>query len=387
MNTHRAAMLILLLVIISFHEAAAIPAFARKYNMSCTTCHQPAPKLKPYGDEFAGNGFQMPDQEAPRAFRETGDEDLLLMREIPLALRFEGYARWLHPQTNTHGSDFQWPYLIKLLSGGQITRDVSYYFYFFFGERGEVTGLEDAFIMFNKLFHTELDLYLGQFQVSDPLFKRELRLTLEDYQIYRVKPGHSSVNLTYDRGVMLTYGFPTGTDIVFEVLNGSGIGPADPERYFDTDKYKNLALRVSQDIGQALRIGGFGYYGKEDPGGVVNTMWMAGPDITLSLAPVELNIQYIERQDDNPTFVSTPSKTATRGAFAELVYIPDGDKGKWYGAALYNWVYSDESSLKYHAMTGHVGYLLARNFRLVGEYTYDLEAKANRYTIGFVSAF
>ena len=38
-------------------EADAIPAFARKYRMSCTTCHAPIPRLKEYGDEFAGNGF------------------------------------------------------------------------------------------------------------------------------------------------------------------------------------------------------------------------------------------------------------------------------------------------------------------------------------------
>jgi hypothetical protein len=38
-------------------------------------------------------------------------------------------------------------------------------------------------------------------------------------------------------------------------------------------------------------------------------------------------------------------------------------------------------------MTGHVGYLLARNLRLVGEFTHDFEAKTNRFSVGFVSAF
>ena len=69
-----------------------------------------------------------------------------------------------------------------------------------------------------------LDFTVGQFQVSDPLFKRELRLTKDDYYIYKVKPGHSDVDLTYDRGVMLSYGFDSGTDIVLEIINGNGIG-------------------------------------------------------------------------------------------------------------------------------------------------------------------
>ncbi len=46
-----------LVIILASHSINAIPAFARKYNMTCKTCHSPFPKLKAYGEEFAGNGF------------------------------------------------------------------------------------------------------------------------------------------------------------------------------------------------------------------------------------------------------------------------------------------------------------------------------------------
>jgi hypothetical protein len=365
-------------------EASAIPAFARKYDMSCLTCHQPVPKLKAYGEEFAGNGFQLPGKEPPRAFRNTGDDMLLLMRELPLALRLEGYIRWL--PDNDGRSEFQVPYLLKILSGGQIAKDVAYYFYFFLGERGEVAGIEDAFIMFNDVFSTPLDVYAGQFQVSDPLFKRELRLTFEDYQVYRLRPGESRINLTYDRGLMLTYGFPTGTDLTFEILNGSGIGPADGNRLFDTDNYKNPMLRVSQDIGEHVRIGAFGYYGNEERLAVRNEMWMAGPDLTVHVDKFELNAQYVERRDENPEFFATPvEKVESRGGFGEMIFVPDGDQSRFYLTGLYNWLESGGS--RYHTLTGSVSYLLARNFRLTGEYTYDFQQSANRITVGFVSAF
>lgn len=372
-------------VIFLTEQVGAIPAFARKYDMSCSTCHTPFPKLKPYGDEFAGNGFQLPDKEPPRFYRETGDDRLLLMRELPFALRLEGYGRW-QPQTAGR-SDFEAPYLLKLLSGGQIARDVSYYFYFFYDERGEVAGLEDAFIMFNNLFSSELDAYFGQFQVSDPLFKRELRLMLEDYQVYRMKPGLSKANLTYDRGIMLTYGFPTKTDVVLEVLNGSGLGGMDATRSFDSDKYKNFAVRVSQDLTEGVRIGGFGYYGKEEQSGRVNSLWMVGPDVTLSSDKVDLNFQYVERRDNDPMFIGSTEKTKSRGAMCELVFTPDADKSTWYAAALYNWAEIRPEGYKYHSATGHFSYMLARNLRLIGEYTYDLQVKANRLSVGFVSAF
>jgi len=368
----------------------AMPAFARKYQMSCKTCHSPFPRLKPYGEEFAGNGFVLKDKEAPRYTADTGDEKLSLIRDLPIALRIEGYASF--NSGNGKSFDFSSPYLVKLLSGGAIARNISYYFYFFFSERGKVAGLEDAFIMFNDLVG-DLDVIVGQFQVSDPLFKGELRLSYEPYKIYKVKPGLSGIDLTYDRGVMLTYGFAGGTDLTLEVLNGSGIGDseANPHGNFDADKYKNVMGRVSQDIGDNFRVGIFGYSGKEQgQTGLVNSLWMAGVDATLSVPKLELNLQYVERRDDNPSFLLGAPEIATRGAFAELIYLPRGDDSLWYGAGLFNWVDSDQDLLDYTAATLHGGWLLRRNFRLVAEATYAFRSSGGKYPrfgVGLVTAF
>ena len=40
------------------HRARAIPAFARKYGMSCTACHEAWPKLNDQGIAFRDNGYQ-----------------------------------------------------------------------------------------------------------------------------------------------------------------------------------------------------------------------------------------------------------------------------------------------------------------------------------------
>ncbi len=66
-----------------------------------------------------------------------------------MALRFEGFASF--NSGNGETLDLSTPYLIKLLSGGELFRNVSYYFYFFFSETGKVAGLEDAFLMFNDI--------------------------------------------------------------------------------------------------------------------------------------------------------------------------------------------------------------------------------------------
>ena len=389
-NILRTGFAVILLAAVSLGSLQAMPAFARKYSMSCKTCHAPFPKLKPYGEEFAANGFVIKDKDTPRYFVDTGDSALSLLRELPIALRLEGFLAYNN--ADTRQVDFLSPYILKFLSGGAITKDIAYYFYFFFSERGEIAGIEDAFVMFNGLFGSDLDLFVGQFQISDPLFKREIRLPFEDYQIYRTTPGDSRINLTYDRGVMLTYGFSTGTDVTLEVLNGTGIGEANVFRNFDDDKYKNVMLRVSPDIVPAFRLGAFGYSGKERPDEVVNSVWMAGGDATISFKPFELNLQYVERRDSNPYYaVILPiEKVMTRGAFAELIYLPKGDDSRWYGAGLFNWVDSDQWDLRYTSATLHYGYLLRRNMRLTVEATYvfqGLYEKHLRAGAGLVLGF
>ena len=373
-------------------DLQAIPAFARKYQMTCKTCHAPFPKLKSYGNEFAANGFVIKDKDAPRYFVDTGDDFLSLLRDVPFALRLEGFFTYNNSDTKLW--DFTSPYVLKLLSGGEITKNISYFFYFFFSEQGEVAGIEDAFVMFNNLFGSDLDFYIGQFQVSDPLFKRELRLTFENYQIYSTKVGESKVDLTYDRGVMLTYIFSSGTGFAIEVLNGTGIGEPNPFRNFDDDKYKNLFFRVSQDLGDYFRLGGFSYLGKEVQEGFANSLWMLGADATITAKPFELNFQYVERRDDNPYFAVNDlvllKKINTRGAFAEAIFLPKGDDSKWYMVGLYNWVNSDIDELDYSSATVHYGRLLRRNIRATAELTYVFDSIYKdhaRLAFGLVTAF
>ncbi len=390
-NTFTLTVLSFIILTFLAMDILAIPAFARKYNMSCKTCHSPFPTLKAYGDEFAGNGFQLKDKDAPRYYVDTGDDDLSLIRDLPIALRFEGYVTY--NVNDSEHSDFTAPWILKLLSGGSITKDVAYYFYFFFSERGEIAGIEDAFLMFNDLFSTELDFIIGQYQVSDPLFKRELRLTFDDYVIYLVRPGYSNINLAYDRGIMFNYGLDIGTNINVQVLNGTGIGGATNFRTFDNDKYKNIFTAVSQDIGENFRLGVFGYYGNElieNPDTAyraTNELWMAGVDASATAGPLELNIQYVDRSDNNPYALATASKIKTRGGFGELIFRPDGDESKWYGVLLYNNVFSDDQSIKWESAAIHLGYLLRRNIRLVGEYSYNIQDEYGRIGVGFVTAF
>jgi len=370
--------------------AEAIPAFARKYRMSCTTCHAPFPRLKPYGEEFAGRGFAMePAQEPPRATVDAGDDLLELPRELPLAIRVDAFGEWT-PDTDPQ-TQFQSPWVFKILSGGKIGDGVAYYGYFII-EKGEVVGLEDAYVQFTGIFGLPVDLLFGQFTVSDPVVKRELKLTRLDYQILTARPGASDVDLTYDRGLVAAWHAPWALEVVAELVNGAGIAACDGG-LCDQDGYKNVALRVARAFGP-VRVGAFGYHGKqrkEEVAGspMVNTTTVAGPDVVVAMGDrATLTAVYLERRDSNAAFLPSGStETATRGGFAELVVLPQGENGRLALTGLYNLVDSDDALARRHSAALAASWLHRRNVRLVGEVQRDLEADAWRLSVGTVLAY
>ena len=389
----RTVALVLALTLVVPPDARAIPAFARRYKVSCMLCHNPVPVLNDFGDLFASNGFRLAPGEVPGDTVVTGDPLLTMVQDLGIAFRLDAYVR--EYANGNAVTDFETPYSLKLLASAPISRTISYYFYAFLFERGEVGGVEDAFVTFNDIGGKPADLSVGQFQVSDPLFKRELRLEYEDYVVYRVRMGDSPVDLTYDRGLLAAVDV-LGFGVTAQALNGNGRGPAQPNRRFDNDFGKNFALHVSRDIAPGVRVGGFGYFGRTTSESVRNETTMLGVDATLARGPLELNLQYLHRNDDRPTFEPGIRRTDVDGGFAELLLRPQGSR--WHGFALYNRVSATDPLLslrlgepgpldRYESVTGGAGYLLRRNFRVTGEATHDIEQGGVRWALGFVSAF
>ncbi len=65
----RYAAALLAALVISFYaipKAGAVPAFARKYQTSCQTCHAAFPTLTPFGEAFRRNGFRFPSKQGSK---------------------------------------------------------------------------------------------------------------------------------------------------------------------------------------------------------------------------------------------------------------------------------------------------------------------------------
>src|ERR1700737_3653216 len=89
-------------------RANAIPAFSRKYQTSCNTCHSNYPELNDFGEAFKKNGFKFPKdddtfvKEPPvllgaKAQKEAFPEAIYpgeIPGSLPIAFRYSGFANF-----------------------------------------------------------------------------------------------------------------------------------------------------------------------------------------------------------------------------------------------------------------------------------------------------
>src|ERR1700675_2056342 len=54
-----AAFALIFLILSASQSASALPAFARKYGLRCSACHESWPMLNYFGQKFKDNGYQL----------------------------------------------------------------------------------------------------------------------------------------------------------------------------------------------------------------------------------------------------------------------------------------------------------------------------------------
>lgn len=261
-------------------------------------------------------------------------------------------------------------------------------------EKGEVAGVEDAYVHFDNIGGAPLDVMVGQFQACDPLMKRELRLTYEDYLIYKTRIGRSNINLAYDRGVIVAWDLPTGTtDVVAMILNGNG---KDRRREPDSTRTSTRTFpargpgpgaECQHRLFRLLQGEELGTEALDDECTLRNRVQYHGPDLKAGNGTLDFSFQYLLRRDTNPDFLSDASRVETDGLVGELVISPHKDRSRHTMTLLYNRIDSDSDVSDYESFTVAVSRLSRRNLRVTAEYTFDIERDGGRASDGVVSAF
>ena len=185
--------------------ALAIPAFARKYGMPCSACHEAWPKLNNFGQVFKDNGYQlMNERDAP-----------IYQHPAYFPISFRMTPQWHRESTNrmavdnvpgdatsgqseakviTSGFDFSG---LDLWTAGTLANNISFQVLPTIDSDGTV-GFESAWIRFDNLFKSRwFNLKMGKHELDTPVSeKRFLALTNNGgfYQIYHTMPITSDIN-------------------------------------------------------------------------------------------------------------------------------------------------------------------------------------------------
>ncbi|MBI1819818.1 MAG: hypothetical protein HY202_06380 [Nitrospirae bacterium] len=166
-------------------DTLAIPAFARKYDVSCVMCHTTFPKLNDFGNNFRDNGYQM-----------GSDSDLPTSLDkgyFPIAFRTTvGYQFIKTGSDNTYTSGLG-PTGLDFLSGGTIDRDISFLLVPA-GVSSNLGGpatfsLESSWIRFSNLLGSPLlNVKVGFGDLEKPFSTHRSLTILSPYLIYEYSP-------------------------------------------------------------------------------------------------------------------------------------------------------------------------------------------------------
>lgn len=169
----------IVMLTVSYSQVAnAVPAFARKYDVTCNACHTRQPRLNVFGQRFLENGYQMPgtaDGDSVEKSLFGGPLNGVTLDDIGnyMAIRVRAdiqKASFKEPTEATDDWDIVFPNVINIFFAGTATKNISF---FLEGEyatqEGHGGGLifERAFIIFDNVGGSQIaNIKIGEFDPS-----------------------------------------------------------------------------------------------------------------------------------------------------------------------------------------------------------------------------
>jgi hypothetical protein len=311
-----ASVIVLWVMITSVPKTSAIPAFSRKYQTSCTTCHSNYPELNDFGEAFKKNGFKFPKdddtfvKEPPvllgaKAQKEAFPGGAVYPGEIPgslpVAFRYSGNFNWNRKQPPgiiaqngfTPRTDLFVPNTFTIIGAGSFGPNLSFWIDddISTGGSGAEGGLGDGYLKYNDLAHSfglpknSINLRFGQFELDLP-FTQARSIYPSDYDIYDQASVGGNLGTTNNpftlgapqRGVEIG-GYPNNGNFTWSVavVNGNNDSPAirntkdvyvrvSQKFNLERDPESRKAVQAAGPTGPrdhtSIRLGAFYYYGK-----------------------------------------------------------------------------------------------------------------------------
>ena len=237
-------------------DALAVPAFARRYEVACSACHQIFPKLNRIGERFKERGFRF---ENEKSFDRSA-----WLKSAPISGRLQG-TRYIPEDRDPSNAGY-----LKVLSAGNVGPRFSYWIDDAWRRSGGSTQHvepDNAWVRLDLKPAVKLYARAGRFELDVP-FTQTRTPHLLPYSVYGINTGLESDAIGFHQQGLEIGGELGRTHLSAALVQGrnfqpnvdlakaSGVG--DPGR-FDA----NLFLRASRQISES-RVGAFAYIGRND---------------------------------------------------------------------------------------------------------------------------
>lgn len=189
----------------ALQPAAAFPAFARKYGLPCSACHEAWPKLNVFGQTFKDNGYQlMNDRDSviwqnpaywPVTFRITPNWHRESGNRVAVdSITGDASSGLTEAKTMEHGFDLTG---LDILSGGTLYNNVS----FLMVPSSDETGafhFESVWARFDNLLKSPwLNFKFGKFELDNVVSEKRI-MTISanggSYQLFHFIPLYELTN-------------------------------------------------------------------------------------------------------------------------------------------------------------------------------------------------
>ena len=391
-----AVVVVLWVMLASVPKSSAIPAFSRKYQTSCTPCHNNYPELNDFGEAFKKNGFKFPKddevfvKEPPVLLGSKAQKEAFpgavypgeIPGYLPIAFRYEGNFNLnrkqppgaIQPTSFTPRTDLFAPNTFTMISAGSFGQNLS----FWIDDDISVDaangngGMGDGWLKYSDLGHgiglpkNALNVRFGQFELDLP-FTQAKTIYLSPFDIYNQPTVAGSLGTANNsmifgapqRGIEFG-GTPNNGNFNWSVAvtNGSNVGKATrsskdvyvrlSEKFnLERDPESRNAIQAAGATGPrdhtSIRLGFFYYYGKnqQNQDGSISTnlatieepFYRVGGDLRFKYRKLELFGLGMFGHDDNHLFTAGPPATI---AVAPAVKFSGGFIGANYW--LYPWL-------------------------------------------------
>ena len=326
-------------------DAQAIPAFARKYGLACTGCHEAWPTLNDFGRAFRDNGYQM--------LRGEDSPTKLNPGYWPISIRITPHYEYNSAShqitdqgTKTLGNGSVAEVGLDLLSAGTLAPNVSFLVVptGFTSEEG--VTLEAAWLRFDNLAHSGwANLKLGKHELDLPRSgHRAWSLTDIGYLIYAYHPpgSVSEFDMSENQRGIEYVGHDRGSfnRLAVSVFNVQG-SPGSRNAFETPGVYAHAAHKWLWEgaVVSAARLAAFGSYttwptafltsGGEPIDGTGSDLKRAtkyGGDLHVWFGPEATPLHAIlvvARGEDSPGLIPGATRDGTfHGGFLELGYTP-----------------------------------------------------------------